>query len=59
MSASYLPNSIYMGETKESNRLELLENKYVEGTTLIYVCENKSCKKPVEDVKAALDQILK
>lgn len=57
LSRSYLPNSICLGETTELNSLSLLENKWVEGKTMIYVCENKSCKLPVEKVEEAMDQI--
>ena len=52
----YLPDCIMMGETDEEN-LPLLENKLLENKTMIYVCTNKVCKKPVEDVKDALTQI--
>jgi len=52
----YLPDCIVMGETDEEN-LPLLENKLMESKTLIYVCTNKVCKKPVEEIKEALTQI--
>ena len=52
----YLPDCIMMGETDEEN-LPLLENKLLENKTMIYVCTNKVCKKPVEDVQDALTQI--
>lgn len=52
----YLPNTIYLGGTKEGN-LTLLQNKLVEGKTIIYVCENKTCQLPVEKVEAAMKQI--
>ena len=52
----YLPDCIMMGETDEEN-LPLLENKLLENKTMIYVCTNKVCKKPVEDVQEALTQI--
>ncbi len=52
----YLPDCIMMGETDEEN-LPLLENKLLENKTMIYVCTNKVCKKPVEDVEDALNQI--
>jgi len=32
----------------------LLEQKLVQNKTLIYVCTNKVCKKPVEEVGQAL-----
>ena len=52
----YLPDCIIMGETDKEN-LPLLENKLTENKTLIYVCTNKVCKKPVEDVAEALSQV--
>jgi len=52
----YLPNTIYIGGTNEGN-LPLLQNKLVEGKTMIYVCENKTCQRPVEEVEDALKQI--
>jgi uncharacterized protein YyaL (SSP411 family) len=53
---NYLPNTIYSGGEKEGT-LSLLENKLVEGETMIYVCKNKSCLLPVETVADALEQI--
>ncbi len=52
----YLTNSILAVSREESN-VSLLKNRYREGKTLIYVCRNNTCLKPVEDVKAALKQI--
>ncbi|HHP7240807.1 MAG TPA: thioredoxin domain-containing protein [Cyclobacteriaceae bacterium] len=56
LASAYLPNILLMGGRDEGS-LELLKNKKVEGSTLIYVCQNKSCKLPVKEVKAALKQI--
>ncbi|MEP6926514.1 MAG: thioredoxin domain-containing protein [Ginsengibacter sp.] len=52
----YLPNSIYLGGDNDGT-LTLLQNKMVKGKTVIYVCENKTCQRPVEEVAAALKQI--
>ena len=49
----YIPNKILLGSTTES-KISLLENKYVQGKTFIYVCENKACKMPVESAKEAV-----
>jgi len=35
----------------------LLQNKMVFGKTMIYVCQNKTCKLPVTEVADALEQI--
>lgn len=56
MQKNYLPNVIYMGGDKEEN-LPLLEGKLQEGKTMIYVCSNKTCKLPVQEVEQALKQI--
>jgi len=55
MQKKYLPKCIFMGGTDED--LPLLENKLSENHTLIYVCTNKTCKLPVENVNKALLQI--
>jgi uncharacterized protein YyaL (SSP411 family) len=55
---NYLPKCLFMGETNEEN-LPLLENKLPENNTLIYVCTNKTCKLPVNEVSRALQQINK
>ena len=52
----YLPNVLFMGGKSEGS-LELLSNKLIEGVTNIYVCQNKSCKTPVSEVKMAIGQI--
>jgi len=56
MSQNYLGNSILLGDTKESD-LPLLKNKYTEDETMIYVCQNKVCKIPVNNVEDALKLI--
>ncbi len=53
---NYLPNAFYSGGENEGT-LPLLENKLAEGRTMIYVCKNKSCNLPVENVAHALTQI--
>lgn len=53
----YLPNSLFCGSVKNEN-LPLLENKMVKGETTIYVCVNKACQLPVNEVQKAVDQIL-
>ncbi len=53
---NYLPTCVTMGGTDKEN-LPLLADKLQEGKTLIYVCTNKTCKMPVEQVPDALMQI--
>lgn len=45
-------NTILAVSQNESN-LPLLNNRYVAGKTLIYVCQNNSCKAPTEQVEEA------
>lgn len=52
----FLPQVFVLGG-KEEGKLELLQNKRVPGATFIYVCQNKSCKFPVEEVGKALELI--
>ena len=54
----YIPNAIYLGAKKEGN-LELLKEKFQEGSTYIYVCQNKTCKMPVKETKEALKLLIK
>jgi len=51
----YLPTSIMLGGNMEN--LPLLENKLVAGKTMIYVCRDRTCKLPVENVATALAQL--
>ncbi len=52
----YLPQSIFIGGSTEGS-MPLLQNKLIDGKTMIYVCENKTCQRPVEEVDAALEQM--
>jgi uncharacterized protein YyaL (SSP411 family) len=50
---SYHPNSMYLGGQDEGT-LDLLKQKLVADKTMIYVCENKVCSRPTENVDEAL-----
>ncbi len=52
---NYLPDVLLMGGSSEN--LPLLENKFVSGKTIIYVCRDRVCKLPVTDVSKALNQL--
>jgi hypothetical protein len=54
LSSYYIPNKLLMGGTKGA--LPLLKGKFSNETT-IYVCVNKACKLPVDNVEDALNQI--
>jgi hypothetical protein len=53
---NYLPTSIVMGSTGEES-FPLMESKSVPGKTLVYVCTNKTCKKPEAEISKALLQV--
>ncbi|PCJ83620.1 MAG: thioredoxin domain-containing protein [Flavobacteriales bacterium] len=53
---TYIPNKMYVGNVADS-QLPLLENKFVDGKTMIYVCLNKVCQLPVTETNQALEQI--
>jgi len=52
--SQYLPNAVLLGG-KDEGTLELLKSKLQEGDTYIYVCQDKVCKFPVQEVEAALE----
>jgi uncharacterized protein YyaL (SSP411 family) len=52
----YLPNKVLIGAETKSN-LEILKPKLIGERTLIYVCENKTCKMPVSSAPEAVTQI--
>jgi hypothetical protein len=56
LNQTYLPNKLLAASKKESEQ-PLLKARYVKGKTLLYVCENKACKKPVETVKEVLELV--
>lgn len=51
----YIPNAIFV-VTASNSALDILEHRFVEGKTLIYVCKNRTCSLPVAEVKEALAQ---
>jgi uncharacterized protein YyaL (SSP411 family) len=53
---TFTPNKIIIGSIKKSN-LPLLQEKQTNRKTMIYVCYNKTCQKPVETVDEALKQM--
>jgi len=52
----YLPHAIYAC-ADEPSELPLLAERWNEGETRIYICQNKSCQLPVEKVEDALKQL--
>ncbi len=56
MQQHFLPNVIWIAAKGQSD-LPLLEHRFVKGSTRIYVCQDKVCQLPVEEVKQALNLI--
>lgn len=52
----YLPNALVAGSEKESDSY-LLEGRYPDNETLIYVCVNNACRLPVTTVEKALETL--
>jgi uncharacterized protein YyaL (SSP411 family) len=55
LGVNYLPE-ILAGSTAPSD-MSLLQDRFINGKDLIYVCENKVCKLPVSSVSKALKQL--
>jgi uncharacterized protein YyaL (SSP411 family) len=53
---NYSPGSLFLGSDRAED-LPLLDGKYVAGKTMIYVCSNKVCRRPVEDAELALAEL--
>ena len=49
----YKPNKLFIGSFEKS-KITLLEEKFVEGETMIYVCENKVCQMPTNKIIQAI-----
>jgi uncharacterized protein YyaL (SSP411 family) len=58
LNTNYLPNILVAGATEES-KLSIMENRFNENETYIYVCVDGACKLPVTDTKQAVSQLLK
>nr|WP_321234193.1 thioredoxin domain-containing protein [uncultured Psychroserpens sp.] len=54
----YIPNILIAGASIES-QLPIMENRFIEDDTYIYVCVNGACRLPVTDVKEAVAQLSK
>lgn len=56
-SKAFRPDLLYLGGNKEGE-IPLLKNKFSEGRTMIYVCQNKACKLPTQDFETAYELTL-
>lgn len=52
----YHPNKLLIGSNSESS-LSLLKNKFIASRTTIYVCVNKACQLPTNEVVEALNLV--
>lgn len=52
INALFLPNKIIAASVEEDTHLPLLKDRSVKGETLIYVCQDYMCLKPVKDITA-------
>jgi len=57
LTTHYLPNKILAGTKDDSGKLPLLESRFVKDETLIYVCQNYTCKLPIKTVEEAMKEI--
>ncbi|MEM0997083.1 MAG: thioredoxin domain-containing protein [Bacteroidota bacterium] len=58
LDGNYLPNMLLVGAEKETpDQLPLLEYRFVDGATRIYVCQNSVCKLPVDAASEAIKQM--
>ena len=57
LNKKYIPNKIISATTSESDLPPFELKNAINGETTIYVCYNKSCKRPVTSVEAVLAQI--
>lgn len=48
-----LPNTLIVFEDSDNN-IPIFENRWISDNTLIYICEQRSCKFPVDNVKESL-----
>jgi hypothetical protein len=53
LNQEYHPNIVVAGSTSESN-LPFLKNRFRKGEILFYLCQNKSCQQPTNDIKEIL-----
>lgn len=56
MNQNYFPNCIIAGNEIESN-LPFLKNRLVANETLFYICQNKSCLKPINNIEEIISQL--
>lgn len=56
----YLPNEIFAGSTgnpDDRDAVPLLRDRFAEGKTQVYICENNTCRLPVTEIEKAIAQL--
>jgi uncharacterized protein YyaL (SSP411 family) len=56
LQSRFLPNALIV-QTDSESKEPLFDSRYVKGETLIYVCQNHTCKLPVQTIEEALEQL--
>jgi uncharacterized protein YyaL (SSP411 family) len=56
LNKTYIPNKLIAGSTNSSN-LPLLQNRFFQGETKIFICVDGACQMPTNEVKTALEMI--
>ena len=46
----YIPGKVIMASRSGEEEYELLKGRYQEGQTLIYLCRNYTCQRPVSSI---------
>ncbi|OWY23061.1 thioredoxin domain-containing protein [Sphingobacteriales bacterium UPWRP_1] len=54
LAKNFLPNTALMASAGNQSPYELLQDRFVEGKTLFYVCQNTACQMPVNTPQEAL-----
>ena len=57
LTVEFNPNKMLIGSSSDKSTLPLLELKWIDGQTTIYVCENKVCQLPVTESSKAIQQL--
>ena len=55
--AEYIPHKVFMAGNEKNDQLPLIANKPATGDTLIYLCREYSCLKPVKQVVELIELI--
>jgi len=57
LQSHYLPQVAFIASAEANEQEPLLKGRYRKGKTLLYLCQNHACQRPVEDPAALWDQL--